>query len=83
MQMCQALATGIGDSPYLEKGDLGFYTIQYCSKTSKNWYYITYSRTWYKDENGVRRIAYCVDKSMIERAFAAFEKLAESYGLVK
>lgn len=32
---------------------------------------------------GYVRIAYCVDKSMIERAFAAFEKLAESYGLVK
>ncbi len=61
MQMFQALATGIGDSPYLEKGDLGFYTIQYKSKSSGNWYYITYSRTWYTDEQGIRRIAYCVD----------------------
>ena len=28
---------------------------------------------------GYVRIAYCVDKSMIEHSFAAFEKLAESY----
>ena len=64
MQMFQALATGIGDSPYLERGDLGFYTIQYQSKTSGNWYYITYSRTWYTDEQGIRRIAYCVDPDL-------------------
>ena len=30
---------------------------------------------------GYVRIAYCVEKDMIERSFAAFEKLAESYGL--
>ena len=60
-QMIQVLATGIGDSPYLEKGDLGFYSIQYQSRSSGNWYYITYSRTWYTDEQGVRRIAYCVN----------------------
>lgn len=29
--------------------------------------------------SGYVRIAYCVDKSMIEHSFAAFEKLAESY----
>lgn len=57
-------ATGIGDSPYLEKGNLGFYSIQYCSKSSGNWYYITYSRTYYKDENGIKRIAYCVDPDL-------------------
>ena len=28
---------------------------------------------------GYVRIAYCVDKAMIERSFAAFEKLAEEY----
>ena len=64
IQGIKVFAMGIGDSTYLEKGNLGFYTIQYCSKTSKNWYYITYSRTWYKDENGVRRIAYCVDPDL-------------------
>ena len=64
MQMFQTLATGIGDSLYLEKGDLGFYSIQYQSKTSGNWYYITYSRTWYTDEQGIRRIAYCVDSDL-------------------
>lgn len=64
MQMFQALATGIGDSPYLERDDLGFYTIQYQSKTSGNWYYITYSRTWYTDDQGIRRIAYCVDPDL-------------------
>ena len=30
---------------------------------------------------GYVRIAYCVEKAMIERSFAAFEKLAQSYGL--
>lgn len=30
---------------------------------------------------GYVRIAYCVDKKMIEKSFAAFEKLAESYNL--
>lgn len=64
IQMLQVLATQIGDSLYLEKGDLGFYSIQYQSKTSGNWYYITYSRTWYTDEHGVRRIAYCVDPDL-------------------
>lgn len=64
MQIFQVLATKIGDSPYLEKGDLGFYTIQYQSKTSGNWYYITYSRTWYTDDQGIRRIAYCVDPDL-------------------
>lgn len=64
IQMLQVLAIKIGDSPYLEKGDLGFYSIQYQSKTSGNWYYITYSRTWYTDEQGTRRIAYCVDPDL-------------------
>lgn len=64
MQIFQTLATGIGDSPYLEKGDLGFYSIQYQSKSSGNWYYITYSRTWYTDEQGIRRIAYCVNPDL-------------------
>ncbi|MBO5004940.1 MAG: Cys-Gln thioester bond-forming surface protein [Clostridia bacterium] len=64
MQMLQVFATKIGDSPYLEKGDLGFYTIQYQSKTSGDWYYITYSRTWYTDEQGIRRIAYCIDPDL-------------------
>ena len=30
---------------------------------------------------GYVRFAYCVEKAMIERSFAAFEKLAQSYGL--
>ena len=30
---------------------------------------------------GYVRIAYCGDKKMIEKSFAAFEKLAESYNL--
>ena len=64
MQSLQVLATKIGDCPYLQRGDLGFYTIQYQSKTSGNWYYITYSKTWYNDEKGNKRIAYCLDPDL-------------------
>lgn len=64
MQMIQVLAIGIGDSPYLERGDLGFYSVQYMNSSTGNWTYITYSRTWYTDENGTKRIAYCVNPDL-------------------
>ncbi|MBR3325364.1 MAG: Cys-Gln thioester bond-forming surface protein [Clostridia bacterium] len=49
----------IGETKYLERGDLGFYSIQYWNENYQNWYYITYSQTYYTDDNGERRIAYC------------------------
>lgn len=49
----------VGETKYLERGDLGFYSIQYWNEDYQNWYYITYSRTYYTDDNGEKRIAYC------------------------
>lgn len=63
-QLIQVLATEVGDSAYLERGDKGFYSVQYLNSKTGNWTYITYSRTFYTDENGVRRIAYCVDQDL-------------------
>lgn len=57
-QFIQVFATGIGDSAYLEKSDLGYYTIQY--HNGKRWTYVTYNVVHFKDSDGVRRIAYCI-----------------------
>lgn len=55
-------ATGIGDTPYLEKSDLGYYTIQYNNGT--RWSYVTYNVVHFKDSDGVRRIAYCINPEL-------------------
>lgn len=62
IQLIQVFATGIGDSPYLEKSDLGYYTIQYHNGT--RWTYVTYNVVHFKDSDGVRRIAYCIDPEL-------------------
>lgn len=56
-----ASTINIGDTLHIERGDLGFYTIQYWSETREKWMYITYSRTYYRSDNGERQIAYCMD----------------------
>lgn len=61
-QFIQVFATGIGDSPYIEKSDLGFYSIQYHNGT--RWTYVTYNVNHYTDSDGVRRIAYCIDPEL-------------------
>lgn len=61
--LIQVFATGVGDSPYLERGDKGFYSVQYLTNSGE-WMYITYSRTFFTDNEGVRRIAYCVDSDL-------------------
>lgn len=58
-QLIQVFAMDIGDSPYLERGNLGFYSVQY--NNNGKWMYITYNIVNYADENGTRRVAYCVD----------------------
>lgn len=68
-QLIQVFATGIGDSPYLEKGDLGFYSVQYNS--NGRWMYITYNIVHYTDENGVKRVAYCIDPDLDGIGWAA------------
>lgn len=55
----QAKMVNIGETKYLERGEQGFYSIQYWNDYYQNWYYITYSRTFFTDNNGNERIAYC------------------------
>lgn len=60
--ICSIASTvNVGDILYVERGELGFYTIQYWSTYSNAWRYITYSRTYYTDNEGQKRIAYCMD----------------------
>ena len=55
----QANVVKIGETKYIERGEKGFYSIQYWNSKYQKWYYITYSRTYYTDGNGQKRIAYC------------------------
>lgn len=55
-------ATGIGDTPYLEKSDIGFYSIQF--HNGKQWSYVIYNVVHFKDSDGVRRIAYCINPEL-------------------
>lgn len=55
-------AMSVGDTSYLERAEKGFYTIQRWN--GSEWIYVTYSITNYVDENGVKRVAYCVDPNL-------------------
>lgn len=59
-----ANVVNLGETKYLERGDLGFYTIQYWNQAKSRWMYITYSRTYYTDDNGEKRIAYCTSPNL-------------------
>ena len=54
----------VGDTTYIERGELGFYTIEYWNEAKGRYMYITYSRTYYTDKNGEKRIAYCMDPDL-------------------
>lgn len=54
-------AMSIGDRSYLYRGEKGFYSIQKWNGTE--WIYVTYSPTYF-DENGQRKIAYCIDPNL-------------------
>ena len=54
----------IGDEIKIERGPLGFYTIQYWDVTRDEWMYVTYSRTYYTDKDGNKKIAYCVNPNL-------------------
>lgn len=54
----------IGDEINIERGPLGFYTIQYWDVTRNEWMYVTYSRTYYTDKEGNKKIAYCVNPDL-------------------
>ena len=55
-------AMKVGDTSYLERDEKGFYTIQ--KWNGEEWIYVTYSITNYIDENGQKRIAYCVNPNL-------------------
>ena len=59
-----ASTVNIGDTINIERGELGFYTIQYWSDYRNKWMYITYSRTYYTDKDGNKKIAYCMDQDL-------------------
>lgn len=56
------ITASIGDKEQLDKGILGFYTIQK-KKSDGSWIYITYSIINYIDNNGDKHIAYCLDEN--------------------
>lgn len=62
LQMNKSKAATIGDINYLERAEKGFYSIQ--SWNGSDWIYVTYSRTYYTDNKGVRRVAYCVNPDL-------------------
>ena len=55
-------AETIGNTKYLQRAEKGYYTIQ--KWNGSNWIYVTYSRTTYIDDNGITRIAYCVNPDL-------------------
>lgn len=59
-----ASTINIGDTLHIERGDLGFYTIQYWNNEKEMWMYITYSRTYYTDSDGNKKIAYCMNQDL-------------------
>lgn len=58
----QTSAATIGDSSYLQRAEKGYYTIQRWN--GSEWIYVTYSITNYIDENGTKRVAYCVNPDL-------------------
>ena len=58
----KSFAVEQGDSVYLSRAEKGFYSIQ-CWNGSE-WIYVTYSRTYYTDNDGVQRIAYCLNPEL-------------------
>ena len=57
-QLLQVFAVSEGDNPYLKRGSLGDYTVQF--DAGGYWVYISYNIVTYTDSDGVERVAYCV-----------------------
>lgn len=55
-----ANVVSLGEIKYIERGDRGFYSLQHWNEEKEIWQYVTYSRTYYTDDNGEKRIAYCI-----------------------
>lgn len=61
-QLLQVAAVTVGDTVNINRHHWGFYSVQF-NKNGK-WTYITYNRVTYTDENGIERIAYCVEPEL-------------------
>lgn len=75
-----ANATELGKNVYLERGEQGFYSIQRWN--GSQWMYIIHSITNYTDENGVKRVAYCVSPDLtgigyVEGEFEGYEVMTK------
>lgn len=62
LQMNKVKAATIGDVNYLERENKGFYSIE--NWNGSEWIYVTYSITYYTDNQGVKRIAYCINPDL-------------------
>lgn len=62
LQINKSKAATIGDINYLERENKGFYSIQ--SWNGSEWIYVTYSITHYTDDQGIKRIAYCINPDL-------------------
>ena len=62
-QLFQVIAVTYGDKVNIERHHWGFYSIQF-QKDNGSWSYVTYNRVTYTDENGIERIAYCVEPEL-------------------
>lgn len=49
----------IGETKFIERGEQGDYILQYWNENRGMYMYIGYSQTYYTDDNGEKRIAYC------------------------
>jgi len=62
-QLFQVIAVTYGDKVNIERHHWGFYSIQF-QKDNGSWSYVTYNRVTYTDENGIERVAYCVEPEL-------------------
>lgn len=58
MQIIQVFATEIGETPYLKRGELGDYIVQFYN--GSYWTYVSHNIVTYTDVDGTEKVAYCV-----------------------
>lgn len=73
-------ATEIGQNVYLQRGEQGFFSIQ--KWNGSQWMYIIHSITNYVDEQGNKRVAYCVSPDLngigyVDGEFEGYEVIAK------
>ena len=73
----QVKAVSIGESIALERGPLGYYCVQ--KWNGSNWIYLTYNTTYYRDSDGKKYIAYCLNPGLHGVGYVTGEK--ETYNV--